>query len=229
MKKVGLLLCLTLLTGCASKLESKIEITDNNKDTIIELQDKSFITKYNVLYNGKDLKEALENKEITIEDFINNMQEVSTANDGGSKLYKATDKNKNLYYVVTCNTKAGDKDIYLSKDENVIDNCNITTKEECLNDMLGAYIADVENDVTDLDNSKITDKEVDFYFNRVNSKVGMYSIIKTDNEDVIKDYEKYYKTKYKVYTKKELSDNYYVFVANGDKNLDLSNLDTCSK
>lgn len=229
MKKVGLLLCLALLTGCTSKLESKIEITDNNKDTIIELQDKSFITKYNVLYNGKDLKEALENKEITIEDFINNMQEVSTANDGGSKLYKATDKNKNLYYVVTCNTKAGDKDIYLSKDENVIDNCNNTPKEECLNDILGGYIADVENDVTDLDNSKITDKEVDFYFNRVNSKVGMYSIIKTDNEDVIKDYEKYYKTKYKVFTKKELSDNYYVFVANGDKNLDLSDLDTCSK
>lgn len=229
MKKVGLLICLVLLTGCTSKLDSKIEITDNNKDTIIKLQDKSFITKYNVLYNGKDLKEALESKEITIEDFINNMQEVSTANDGGSKLYKATDKNKNLYYVVACNTKAGDKDIYLSKDENVIDNCNITTKEECLNDMLGAYIADVENDVTDLDNSKITDKEVDFYFNRVNSKVGMYSIIKTDNEDVLKDYEKYYKTKYKVYTKKELSDNYYVFVANGDKNLDLSDLDTCSK
>ena len=85
------------------------------------------------------------------------------------------------------------------------------------------------NQVIDLDNNKITDKEVDFYFNRVNSKVGMYSIIKTDNEDVIKDYEKYYKTKYKVYTKKELSDNYYVFVANGDKNLDLSDLDTCSK
>ncbi len=229
MKKVGLLICLVLLTGCTSKLDSKIEVTDNNKDTIIELQDKSFITKYNVLYNGKDLKEALEDKEITIEDFINNMQEVSTANDGGSKLYKATDKNKKLYYVVACNTKAGDRDIYLSKDENVIDNCNITTKEECLNDILGAYIADVENDVTDLDNSKITDKEVDFYFNRVNSKVGMYSIIKTDNEDVVNDYEKYYKTKYKVYTKKELSDNYYVFVANGDKNFDLSDLDTCSK
>jgi len=59
MKKVGLLLCLALLTGCTSKLESKIEITDNNKDTIIELQDKSFITKYNVLYNGKDIKEGI--------------------------------------------------------------------------------------------------------------------------------------------------------------------------
>ena len=99
MKKVGLLICLALLTGCTSKLESKIEITDNNKETVIELQDKSFITKYNVLYNGKDIKEALENKEITIEDFINNMQEVSTANDGGSKLYKATDKNKKLYKI----------------------------------------------------------------------------------------------------------------------------------
>ena len=229
MKKVGLLICLALLTGCTSKLESKIEITDNNKETVIELQDKSFITKYNVLYNGKDIKEALENKEITIEDFISNMQEVSTANDGGSKLYKATDKNKKLYYVAACNTTAGDKDIYLSKDENVIDNCNNTPKEECLNNILGGYIADVENNVTDLDNNKITDKEVDFYFNRVNSKVGMYSIIKTDNEDAIKDYEKYYKTKYKVYTKKELSNNYYVFVANGDKNLDLSDLDTCSK
>ena len=32
-----------------------------------------------------------------------------------------------------------------------------------------------------------------------------------------------------IYTKKELSNNYYVFVANGDKNLDLSDLDTCSK
>ena len=95
----------------------------------------------------------------------------------------------------------------------------------------GIYDAETERFyyVTDLDNNKITDKEVDFYFNRVNSKLGMYSIIKTDNEEVIKDYEKYYKTKYKVYTKKELSDNYYVFVANGDKNLDLSNLDTCSK
>ena len=29
MKKVGLLICLALLTGCTSKLESKIEITDN--------------------------------------------------------------------------------------------------------------------------------------------------------------------------------------------------------
>ena len=41
-----------------------------------------------------------------------------------------------------------------------------------------------------IENNKITDKEVDFYFNRVNSKLGMYSIIKTDNEEVIKDYEK---------------------------------------
>ena len=199
MKKVGLLICLALLTGCTSKLESKIEITDNNKETVIELQDKSFITKYNVLYNGKDIKEALENKEITIEDFINNMQEVSTANDGGSKLYKATDKNKKLYYVAACNTTTGDKDIYLSKDENVIDNCNNTPKEECLNNILGGYIADVENNVTDLDNN-------------------------TDTAVLI-----YYSNKYKVYTKKELSNNYYVFVANGDKNLDLSNLDTCSK
>ena len=66
MKKVGLLLCLALLTGCTSKLESKIEITDNNKDTIIELQDKSFITKYNVLYNGLKPMDAV-NKLMTRE------------------------------------------------------------------------------------------------------------------------------------------------------------------
>ena len=62
MKKVGLLICLALLTGCTSKLESKIEITDNNKETVIELQDKSFITKYNVLYNGKDIKRFSDGK-----------------------------------------------------------------------------------------------------------------------------------------------------------------------
>ena len=79
--------------------------------------------------NKIDLKEALENNYISMDEIIKNMELMDSMNDGGSVIYKAKDNilngTKDLY-LASCNSLEGNggiKDIFIGNDENIGDNC----------------------------------------------------------------------------------------------------------
>lgn len=145
MKKVLLLLiCTMLLTGCSVK-SAKGQVStlptgnkytfvrdEDNKifKTIYELKDgRKLISEFKeVTYEDFDrdiekikLEEALEKNIITIDDMIEQMELFATANDGGSKLYKFSTSEDT--WLVSCNTKAGNKDIIIGTSSNIVDKC----------------------------------------------------------------------------------------------------------
>lgn len=145
MKKVLLLLiCTMLLTGCSVKSvkEQVSTLPTGNKYTFVREEDNKnfkiiheFADGRKILSEFKEisyedfdrdientkLEEALERRIITIDDMIEQMELFATANDGGSKLYKFSTSEDT--WLVSCNTKAGNKNIIIGTSSNIVDKC----------------------------------------------------------------------------------------------------------
>jgi len=111
---------LILLSGCSIRENDEKKKT-NDVYEIYKLNEQT--TVYSTFPNPKfikengdeiNLKEELNNNSISIDDIISLMDLYTTANDGGSQIYKS--KNQN-FYLVKCNSlpeNGGIKDIILS-------------------------------------------------------------------------------------------------------------------
>ena len=114
------IIALILLTGCSikekeekKKIKEIYEIYKLNEETTIYsiFPNPKFIKE-----NGEEIyiKEELNNNSISIDDIISLMDLYTTANDGGSQIYKS--KNQD-FYLVKCNSlpeNGGIKDIIIS-------------------------------------------------------------------------------------------------------------------
>ena len=85
---------------------------------------------FSIPYKDNTLSYALTYNEISIDEFIRELDYIGMKNDGGSKLYKYN-KNKKIFgnddfYVIMCNSVYNIKDIYVAKYvENLNDKCAI--------------------------------------------------------------------------------------------------------
>lgn len=122
------IICLIGITGCNTKKEEQVE---KEKFMIGHTLDDGRVISFtfDVPYKDNGLSLAFSNNEITIDDFINELEYVATLRDGGSKIYKYN-KNKKIFgnenfYTIVCNNLEIN-DIYVAKQkENVIDKCSI--------------------------------------------------------------------------------------------------------
>ena len=138
-KKLGLLVIMVMiLAGCNKKdiLPVDDNVVDDSFTMITKLENgrtvySEFSENYYIDDDGNkiDLKEALENNYISIDEIIKNMELMDSMNDGGSALYKAKDNSlndTNELYLASCNSLEGNggvKDIFIGNDETIIDNC----------------------------------------------------------------------------------------------------------
>lgn len=119
-KIVITIIALILLSGCSIKEKEEkkktkeiYEIYKLNEETTIY---STFPNPKFIKENGDEinLKEELNNDSISIDDIISLMDLYTTANDGGSQIYKS--KNQD-FYLVKCNSlpeNGGIKDIIIS-------------------------------------------------------------------------------------------------------------------
>lgn len=138
-KKLGLLVIMVMiLAGCNEKNILSVDgnVVDDSFTMITKLENgrtvySEFSENYYIDDDGNkiDLKEALENNYISIDEIIKNMECVDSMNDGGSTLYKAKGNSLNNtkeLYLASCNSLEGNggiKDIFIGNDETIIDNC----------------------------------------------------------------------------------------------------------
>lgn len=114
MKKIFIIgFILLLISGCSqakNKLLFDGEPLNNNFLKTYQLDEKSAIysvfpeNKYQTENEILELKDALDNKKITIEDIIAQMEYETSLNDGGTIVY--TNKNKKIsstdFYLIAC-------------------------------------------------------------------------------------------------------------------------------
>lgn len=134
MKKIILIIMLLFICSCGLNdvsTKGDIILSGTKKDfyMIYKVDDRVVYSTYsNTQFKDEnnnlvDLKEALENKKITIEDVISNMDYYNAANDGGSLFYKS--KNGKVF-LAKCNSlplNGNIKDIYITDDEEVLNYC----------------------------------------------------------------------------------------------------------
>ena len=138
-KKLWLIVIMVMiLAGCNKKdiLPVDDNVVDDSFIMITKLENgrtvySEFSENYYIDDDGNkiDLKEALENNYISMDEIIKNMELMDSMNDGGSVIYKAKDNilngTKDLY-LASCNSLEGNggiKDIFIGNDENIGDNC----------------------------------------------------------------------------------------------------------
>ena len=137
--KLGLLVIMVMiLTGCKEKNILSVEgnVVNDSFTMITKLEDgRTVYSEFSENYyiddagNKVDLKEALENNSVSMNEIIASMELVDSMNDGGSALYKAKGNNLNdtkELYLASCNSLEGNggiKDIFIGNDETIIDNC----------------------------------------------------------------------------------------------------------
>ena len=211
----------------------KLEFSDNidyakpiyNIDDNIKLYSK-FDKNFYIKNNKKDLSEALKDGTITIEQIKRQMTVYDALNDGGTIIYQS--KN-NKYYLFACNTIDGNKNYYITGNENDFDICatkkTVGLNHTCLRDKLD-NIVNFNTSVKTRDNydaKLITNGNIPSW-NIYSGSKGTYAIIKTNDDLVVNDFKKWFNEKSTDYKYLNIYENWYVFVSNGN---DLESLDDC--
>ena len=175
-----------------------------------------------------DLKEALEKKVTTIDKILEEMDYVDSLNDGGSMIYQSKDKKFMIY---ACNSLSGNHNYYITGnyDDVCSFNSNVGVDTNCLDAKLGGMIADLENEVYKVDARKITSGNIYSWDIYKNDKVGSYAIIRTNDNQVIEDFKKYYNNLTSNYKYVNIYEDWYVFIGNGFDDIDLRELRECIK
>jgi len=132
-KFLGILICIIfVITGCNNKQNDGL--FPKRKETFMyghTLDDGRLISfTFEVPYKKGYLNDAFINDEISIEQFINQLNLISGLNDCGSNLYKYNKNNgtfgKDDFYVLVCNSCDNIKDIFVAKDmDSLKSKCNI--------------------------------------------------------------------------------------------------------
>lgn len=155
MKKIfGILIYVVLffgITGCTNKENTPPLKSDETFMSGYTLDDGRLISfTFDVPYHNDYLSEALMNDKISIDEFINQLDNAGSFNDGGSKLYKYTGSKRTFgnedFYVLVCNSTDGIKDIYVAKNRNSLtDKCLIK-----INDLDGVTMEIKEGTLTNV-------------------------------------------------------------------------------
>lgn len=157
-KIINLFLCgiiILNITGCNSK-NDKIDKEQDDKELFLignTLDDGRVIFfTFDVPYikgnNESYVSEALINHEITIDDFIKELDYVESVKDGGSKLYQYN-KNKKIFgtesfYVMVCNSLDNVRNIFVAKNNDILHSiCTIK-----IDDLKDVSMAIKENTLT---------------------------------------------------------------------------------
>lgn len=154
-KLLKIFMCIFILigiTGCNSTEKEKQLNETNQKEKFMighTLDDGRVIHfSFAVPYNNDTLSTAIANKDITFDEFINQLNYLSMANDGGSKLYKYNKNQEKFgnedFYVIVCNSIYDIKDIYVAKYlESINDKCLLK-----INDLDGVTMTIKEGTLT---------------------------------------------------------------------------------
>ncbi len=114
---LGIIICgilLITLTACDNKtLEEKFTIENTLNDG------RKIYFSFEVPYEDDGLNNAFSNNKLSIDDFTSKLDYITIYKDGGSKMYKYN-KSKNTFgnedfYVMVCHTLDNNKDIYVAK------------------------------------------------------------------------------------------------------------------
>ena len=210
-KKVAIFSALLLLTGCEVKLEGgeeykevlKVSGTGESIDrNYYKVDDDTIIyTAFDTIkYEDSELNEALASGSITIDKLLEKMVAKDSLNDGGSKYYQ--DGN---VYVTVCDSLEGNgnnHNIYISNiHDNPLNICSfdITEHENCVINDLTSLITSKK---VSTKNGKITSLTSNKNYESVTykkSSLGEFVLIKTNDENLIKDLKAYFKKKNKKY------------------------------
>lgn len=135
-KRILIILCGIILITTTACNNSKDKNDTKEKFMLgTSLQDGKYISfTFEVPYLKDNenlyLSDSLLNGTINITDFLNNLNQIDTLRDGGSKLYKY-DKDKKIFgdddfYVIECNSLDGIQDIFVAKNKEILlDKCSV--------------------------------------------------------------------------------------------------------
>ena len=105
------------------RIESKLD----EMTYMARYDDRKIYTMYSInYYNNESLVTLFNSKKITVDEITNKMEIVDALNDGGSLIYYSNNKelSNEEFYIVTCNTLNGNKDIYIGDTKEIANNCN---------------------------------------------------------------------------------------------------------
>lgn len=127
MQKKGLLLIVAavMISGCALVRETvpKDELFEN--ETTLS-DGRKVLSTFDVKYNNVSLLDQLRDEKIDVDDYLKSLHYVDSLNDGGSTLYEYKDDLKfsgiSSYYVLSCNSLGGIKDIFIAKNKDNLSN-----------------------------------------------------------------------------------------------------------
>lgn len=118
------LVCLGLFIKLHQINESKPPLTINDPlDEYYEFyktDTRTIYTKFNfIYYENEPLAKLIDKGKLSIDSIISKMELKDEFNDGGTLVYYSNDKNlsKTEFYIIKCNTLNGNKDIYITNQE----------------------------------------------------------------------------------------------------------------
>lgn len=220
-------LTLLLIKGNSKPNKKQNEKQEYSAQIYYELEDRNIyfhgLNSIKFTYNNetKELKEWFKKDRNFLNKFLNSLEYEATMLDGGSKIYNHND-NK----VIVCHTLDKNYNIHIVKDLITSkDVCKIPMKNDIiknrelfLNNLIeevGFYISSDTTmpkelyikDLIDVDMNEILYEKV------MQNDRAIYAIIKTDNDNIVKELDKYFEDNYKGYKKVGIK-NYYAYVYN---------------
>lgn len=100
----------------------------------------------------------------------------------------------------------------------------------CLVNQTGAYIMSEISELKDIPLSAFTTNEdkILYYKSFYTDNENIYAIVKSNDFETIRDFDKYFSNKYDVYQTYFINDNIYIYVHNKLNDIDFSDLKRCS-
>ena len=228
------------LTGCSNELKEYkqvlevSELKESLPSKYYKIDDDTTIySNYDsIKYNSKELKDILQNKELSVQEITKKMILKAEANDGGSKYYQDGDVS-----VIVCNSfeeNGNNHNIYIGyKQEDVVSVCSIDVKkiETCIDKTLTSYLTNKKTNVKKAKISSISKNKNYESFTYKKSSLGEFVLIKTDDNSLIKDIKTYFKKKNKNYYKHDFvvysSEMYHIFFYNTKKTNPTNKVNAC--
>jgi len=113
------------------------------------------------------------------------------------------------------------------KDNEKVDDKNLIV---CLTNTLGGYIVTEKNEFNDISLDDFTNKidKVMYYKASYTDENNMYALVKTNEREVIKDFDLYFSNKYDIYQTYTINDDIYIYIHNNLNDMNLDELKKCA-
>lgn len=249
MKKKNIVITLVILTSIILLVLVIDKSTDSEKERLDTLLENISQTKSVVVYGGVSNSEEYivyskqnyyKYKTITNEEEVKEIIDILS----NGKIYNGAVITKMPNYVFYLLDENSNKLVEFTLDPFTSSIINTTIEDtdrlyeiiekdkigyNCLGE-LDTYICNADYSCETIDVKNITDKDTLNFSKIVTTGNGyIYALISTNDNDVIKDFDSYFKKNYQGYLKQELVDNYILYIYNGKKELNLEALPSCSK